>query len=149
MRTDGWSRHKKRGPYNRQRSRRIRGKQEELKKQDDKGGRGKMKIMWGFRGVFSFCLPCLCYRGDNDPTRQRLVLQRQQVAAGSTAARLWDLIICGTETFPRLKDKWLIKKNNSPTPLICGQYPVQRVSLHMWMRLQGRLGGTAYHCQTV
>lgn len=64
--------------------------------------------MWGFRGVFSFCsfgARCRGVFGDAAPTRQRLALQRQQVAAGSAAARLWDLIIYGTETFPRLKDK--------------------------------------------
>lgn len=90
-------------------------------------------IMWGFRGVFSFCSfgwRCRGVFGDDTPTRQRLVLQRQQVAASCAAAPLWDLIICGTETFLRLKDKRLIKKNNSPTPLICGQYPEPTLPLH-------------------
>lgn len=64
--------------------------------------------MWGFRGIFSFCsfgVRSHGVFGDDAPTRQRLALQRQQVATGSAAARLWDLIIYGTETFPRLKDK--------------------------------------------
>lgn len=51
--------------------------------------------------------------------------------------------------FPRLKDKWLIKKNNSPTPVIFGQYPECRALLSLWVWLWGRLGGTEYHCKAV
>lgn len=86
----------------------TRRKRRECKEVKDKQKGKRRRTAWGFRGVFSFSSFGECFRGvfgDGAPTRERLALLWQQVAAGCGAARLWDLIIYGTETFPRLKDK--------------------------------------------